>query len=112
MAIETDVLVALFEVDALHNEKDSVKGIATRAVDHGYETLTLKQQHVISHLLSKSCDGVTDPGGYHNDCKANIEGQDLIEATKNSGYFGGLLCENCRNESEGYEIERAKFMAD
>jgi len=112
MAIETDVLVALFEVDALHNETDQVKGIAQRAVDHGFETLSPKQQHVINHLLSKACEGVTNPGGYHNECRASIEGQDLIDATTNSGYFDGWLCEDCRNESEGYEVERARFMAD
>lgn len=112
MAIETDVLVALFEVDALHNEDGKVTGIAQRAVDNGFESLTPRQKNVINHLLSRACEGVTNPGDHHNDCQANIAGQDLIDATTQSGYFDGWLCENCRNESEGYEIERARFMAD
>ena len=112
MTIETEVLNELIKVDALHEESEIVKGIAQRAVDFGFETLTTKQQGVINHLLSKSCEGVSDPGGYHNNCQAVIDGKDLVDATVNSGYYGGWLCEDCRNESEGYEREREKFMAD
>lgn len=112
MTIETKVLVALLEVDALHSETGIVQGIAQRAVANGFENLSPKQQDVIRDLLTKQCEGVTDPGDHHNDCSAELEGQDLIEATTNSGYFGGWLCEDCRNLSEEHSIEREKFMAD
>lgn len=112
MTVETDVLAELAKVDALHEESDIVRGIAQRAVDNGFETLTLKQQGVINHLLSKECDGVEDPGGYHNNCQTTLQGQDLVEATINSGFYGVWLCEDCRNESDGYDREREKFMAD
>lgn len=112
MAIETDVLVELLKVDALHDETDIVKGIAQRAADQGFETLSTKQQGVISHLLSRECDGATDPGGYHNNCQVVLTDQSLVDATVNSGYFGDWLCEDCRNESEGYERERERFMAE
>ncbi|PNG29064.1 hypothetical protein A1395_28675 [Pseudomonas protegens] len=112
MAIETDVLVELLKVDALHDETDIVKGIAQRAVDYGFETLSARQQGVINHLLSKECGGVTDPGGYHNNCQAVLTDQDLVNATTNSGYFGDWLCEDCRNESDGYDRERERFMAE
>ena len=112
MTVETDVLAELIKVDALYKESDIVKGITQKAVDIGFDKLSVKQQGVINHLLSKDCDGVTNPGGYHNSCRVILEGQELIDATINSGYYGEWLCEDCRNESDGYDIEREKFMAD
>lgn len=112
MTVETDVLGELLKVDALHNESDIVKGIAQRAVDSGFESLSPRQQAVINHLLSRDCNGVTDPGGFHNNCQRTLEGQDLVEATVNSGFYGEWLCEDCRNESDGYDRERERFMAD
>ena len=112
MAVETNVLAELFRVDALHEESGIVVGIAQRAVDNGFEALTPKQQAVIEHLLSKGCSGVTDPGGHFDDCQATLEGQDLVDATINSGFYGEWLCEDCRNKSDGYDREREKFMAD
>ena len=112
MAVETDVLSELIKVDALNGMSSIVQGIAQKAVDDGFETLTLKQQGVINHLLTRECDGVTDPGEYHNDCQATLEGEVLVDATINSGFYGVWLCEDCRNESDGYDREREKFMAD
>lgn len=112
MTIETEILAELIKVDALHEESDIVTGIARRAVDFGFETLTAKQQVVINHLLSKACEGVSDPGGFHNNCQAVLDGKDLADATINSGYYGVWLCEDCRNESDGYDRERERFMAD
>ena len=112
VTIETEVLAELIKVDALHQENGTVVGIAQRAVAQGFETLSPKQQAVINHLPTKPCEGVSDPDGYHNNCRAILEGKDLADATINSGYFGSWLCEDCRNESEGYERERERFMAD
>lgn len=112
MTIEQEIFAALIAHDAFHDEDQMVQGIAQRAVDHGFETLSARQQAVVSPFLERACEGVKNPGGHHNECRNVIEGKDLVNATENSGYFGGWLCENCRNESDGYENERARFMAE
>lgn len=112
MTIETDVLAELLKIDALHEESNVVIGIARRAVANGFESLSPNQQAVIEHLLSKDCNGVTDPGDFHNNCQTTLEGKELVDATINCGFYGEWLCEDCRNESDGYDREREKFMAD
>lgn len=77
------------------------EGIAKRAVTQGFNTLSPKQKSILEPYLSKTCSGVTDPGGYHNECSAELEGEALLDAYHRSDDTECLVCESCDNE-EGY----------
>ncbi|EKT6267682.1 hypothetical protein [Enterobacter roggenkampii] len=94
------LLNTMLEHDRFHGQDAMVAGIAQRAVNNGYESLTPRQKAVLVPFLTKPCDGVTDPGGYHNDCQHVLEGDDLENAIQNDMYYGGLLCPSCVDEKE------------
>lgn len=112
MSIEQDVLVALLAHDEFHNQDPMVSGIAQRAIDFGLEQLSERQQAVLKPFLTKACEGVEDPGGYHNNCQYALEGQDLVDAINNSGYYGSTLCVDCREEQDGYTNEWERIKAE
>lgn len=97
MAIEDEVLKKLRERDAFA-ENDKADGIAQRGIDKGYATLSPAQQHVLKPYMSISCDGVEDPGGYHNECDKQLEGRELLQALDDEGYYDALLCDDCRSD--------------
>ncbi|MEP8557343.1 hypothetical protein ABKW12_20780 [Enterobacter hormaechei] len=99
------LLDAMLKHDRFHNQNAMVPGIAQRAVDNGYDSLTEKQQAVLYPFLTEKCDGVTNPGGHHNDCQVILEGDDLESAIENEMYYGGLLCPSCVDEKEHYKAE-------
>ncbi|MCK3031424.1 hypothetical protein, partial [Escherichia coli] len=88
------------------------KAIAKLAVTKGFDSLSAPQKRVLQPFLSHPCGGVRNPGGHHNGCSKVISGYELEEAYNLQGYYGDLLCQNCREESDGYEIERERFMQD
>lgn len=111
MAIEDEILALQLKQDVFHNEDSKVSGIAKLAVTKGYETLSPAQQSVVRPFLTQPCEGVEDPGGYHNNCKVQLTDEALKEAYQLRG-LGSLLCENCRDEQAGYEEHWARFSKD
>ncbi|KWS11027.1 hypothetical protein AL064_12540 [Pseudomonas syringae pv. syringae] len=105
MSGETEVLKQLLQNDHLHNEDAKVSGIAQLAVDKGFDSLSALQQSVIARLLTKKCEGVTNPGGHHNECHVILEGQEFATALEQERYYESVLCENCINETEQYSRE-------
>lgn len=106
------LLSTMLSHDAFHNEDAKVSGIAQLAVDKGFDTLSPLQKRVLNPFLTHQCAGINDPGGHHNGCQKIINGSELKEAYELQGYYGELLCLDCREESDGYDIEREKFMRD
>lgn len=111
MAIQDEILAMQLKQDVFHNEEQKVSGIAQLAVDRGFDTLTPGQQAVVRPFLTQPCEGVTDPGGYHNNCQVQLTDEALKEAYEESD-FGSLLCEGCRDEQGGYAEEWARFSKD
>ncbi|PKF48639.1 hypothetical protein [Enterovibrio nigricans] len=93
-------------------QPDFIAGLAQRAVDSGYSSLSEKQRNTLTPHLTQACYGVTNPGGYHNECAATLEGSVLVDAYEQEAYRGGLLCPDCIQETEGYEAEWEKFSRD
>jgi hypothetical protein len=112
MSDEQKVLEALHKNGSLDNEEQKVRGIAQLAVDNGYDNLSPLQKNVLSHLLTRACDGVTNPGDHHNECQVVLEGEALVAALESEAYYGGALCENCVNESEQYTREWERIQAE
>lgn len=112
MTVEQEVLTILIKNGGLDDEDQKVRGIAQLAVDKGYNHLTGLQKKVVEPFLSRSCDGVEDPGGYHNNCQVTLEGSDLVKALRNESYYDGVLCESCAGESDQYSNEWARIQAE
>ena len=93
----------------LDNEAQMVRGIAQLAVDNGFNSLSDKQRAVLEPFLTQSCSGVTDPGGYHNDCSQPLTDADLLAAYELSEDSESLECESCRGESSFYAHQKAKL---
>jgi hypothetical protein len=105
MSDEIEVLKQLLDKGHLDNEDAKVSGIAKLAVDKGFDHLSALQKAVITPHLTRACEGVTNPGGHHNECQVVLEGKDLATALEQEGYYGSALCENCINETEQYSNE-------
>lgn len=112
MTIERDVLEALIKHDEFYNEDTIVSGLAQKAVDTDFDQLSDKQKAVLQPFLQKECVGVEDPGGYHNNCQNILEEKELLNAIENSGFYGAILCENCRDEHDGYAHEWERIKAE
>jgi hypothetical protein len=112
MSEEAKVLAQLLKNGRFDNEDPKVGGIAKLAIDKGFDTLTEPQKGVVRAYLTIACDGVTDPGDYHNECQVILEGDELATALENEGYYGALLCENCINETEQYKQEWDRIQAE
>ena len=103
MSNEDSVLSKLLEYGHLDRESDTVRGIAQRGISDGYDALTDRQKHVLAPFLARACEGVTDPGGHHNHCEAELEGDALVEALDSESYGDGFMCESCRDESSFHD---------
>ncbi|HEY8939440.1 MAG TPA: hypothetical protein VIM59_04595 [Cellvibrio sp.] len=102
MSIEEKILEQQIARGVFENaEFSGTEGIARLAVDKGFRTLSEKQQKVLEPYLSAVCSGVTDPGGHHNECSAQLDGQELLDAYLRCEDTESLTCESCYNE-EGY----------
>ncbi|MFA0347481.1 MULTISPECIES: hypothetical protein [unclassified Vibrio] len=93
-------------------QPDFIEGLAQRAVDNTYASLSTAQQRVLEPHLSQTCDGVTDPGGYHNNCSTTLEAAELAEAYEQESYRDALLCQNCIDETEEHEAAWERFSRD
>jgi hypothetical protein len=105
MSEEIEVLKQLLDKGHLDNEDGKVSGIAKLAVDKGFDQLSALQKAVITPHLQRACEGVTNPGGHHNECRVVLEGKELATALEQEGYYSSVLCENCINETEQYSNE-------
>lgn len=76
----------------------AAEGIAKRAVTEGFSTLSPKQKAVLEPYLSKTCSGVTDPGDHHNECSAELKGEELLEAYQRCEDTESLVCDSCNSE--------------
>jgi hypothetical protein len=85
------------------------KGIAKLAVEKGFNTLSTKQQQVLKPYLSIACTGVTDPGGYHNKCAVQLEGEALFDAYHRCEDKESLICEECDSEKGYYAHQWEKI---
>ncbi|NKI46419.1 hypothetical protein HFV06_08780 [Pseudomonas fluorescens] len=112
MSEEVKVLAQLLKNGSFDNEDAKVGGIAQLALDKGYDHLTEPQKSVLKSYLTKHCEGVTNPGGHHNECLVVLDGAELATAIENEGYYGAILCENCINETEQYSREWDRIKAE
>ena len=81
------------------------EGIAKRAVAEGFDTLSTKQKLVLEPYLTKTCSGVTNPGGHHNDCSTELKDEELLDAYHRCDDTECLVCESCNSE-EGYHAHQ------
>lgn len=112
MADEEKALDKLLEYGHLDQEDRMVEGIARRAIDHGFDNLTQPQKAVLRRFLTRECEGVTDPGGHHNGCEAELEGEALAEALTRESYGDGFICESCDDESNEYQRQWDRINAE
>ncbi|POP42342.1 hypothetical protein CHU32_03655 [Superficieibacter electus] len=106
------LLQTLLDHDVFAEEEQMVSGIARNAIDNGYNSLSGPQKRVLEPFMSQTCDGVEDPGGYHNDCRRVMTDDELQTAYENQGYYDALLCSDCINEYESYEAARGRLDAE
>ena len=99
MSIEQKVLEVLFKNGSLDDADQNVRETVQLAVDKGYSHLTGPQQNVVQPLLSQTCDGAEDSGGYANNCLVTLIGSTLVKALSDEPYNGGMLCDSCATES-------------
>ena len=77
------------------------EGIAKKAITEGFDSLSPKQRSVLEPYLTKTCVGITDPGGHHNECARVLEEEELLDAYYRCDDTDSLVCDDCNNE-EGY----------
>jgi hypothetical protein len=99
MSIEQRVLEVLLKNGSLDDADQNVMDTVRLAVDKGYSHLSESQQNIVQPLLSQTCDGAEDPGGYANNCLVTLEGSTLVKALSDEPYNGGMLCDSCATES-------------
>lgn len=112
MTAEEKALGKLLEYGHFDQEDSKVEGIAKRAMSHGYDSLTQPQKAVLSKHLTRDCEGVTDPGGHHNGCQAELEGEALAEALDRESYGDGFICDSCDQESHEHQRQWDKMNAE
>jgi hypothetical protein len=113
MTVKEQILKYQIDRDYFHDKQPNfIQGLAQRALDNGYSSLSEPQQNILRPHLSQSCDGVTDPGGYHNECTTTLEGEELVNAYEEEAYRDALLCQNCIDESQGHDDHWERFSRD
>jgi hypothetical protein len=99
MGIEEKILDYQLTHEVFENASFSgAEGIAKLAVANGFSALSPKQKSVLEPYLSKTCSGFTDPGGHHNDCSAELKGEELLDAYNICEDTESLVCEGCNSE--------------
>ena len=100
MPVTESILRRQIDGGVFENEAQMVGGLAQRAVDDGYDTLSAGQKRVLEPFLTQPCAGHTDPGGHYNDCEQVLTGAELLEAYEQSDDVESLECANCRSQAE------------
>lgn len=110
MGIEEKILDQQLTRGVFDNaEFASTEGIAKRAVSEGFSSLSPKQTAVLLPYLSKTCSGVTNPGGHHNGCNAKLEGEALLDAYHRCDDTESLICDSCNSEEGFYAHQWEKI---
>ncbi|EPI8558191.1 hypothetical protein ACTAJO_000726 [Vibrio fluvialis] len=110
MGITESIIKHQLEQDYYNDKKpDFIVGLAERAVELGYDTLSDKQKAILEPHLSQKCEGIRDPGGYHNNCEKILEGDDLDTAYEQAGFRSAVLCSDCMEEEDYQESQWEKF---
>lgn len=112
MTMNEKLLAALLERGVFDNEEQKVSGIAKLAIDKGFDNLSHAQKHVLSPWLSQHCSGSTDPGDHHNDCRVELDGEELLEAIELADDIECLQCDSCRNDESYYAHQYSKLIAE
>ena len=106
MCIENQILASLLKRDFFSGkEPDFAEGLARRAVEHGYKSLSPAQKDVLDPFLNQICSGCKDPGGYNNGCEAELYGAELKDAIDYCDDVECLQCESCREETGYYRAQ-------
>lgn len=111
MAIEEEILCYQLKYD-VYNQDTKITGIAKQAIAKGLDSLSSAQKYVINPYLSQPCEGITDPGGNHNDCHTVLVGKELRDAYADSFGTGPLVCERCRDEANDIAAHKERFFRD
>lgn len=110
--VERSILAHQLGIDFFHSAGLKCVGIARRAVDHGYSSLSDAQKHVLKPFLSQRCDGYAEPGG-HSSCNVVLEGQQLLEAYEQADFLSGSLqCASCKCEADNIAYRKEKAFRD
>ena len=105
--MSNEIKQAIFSHQLEHGVYDNAQptfagGLAQKAIDEGYTSLSAGQRSILKPFLSFLCCGVTNPGGHHNDCNRVLTEQCLLEAYHESEDNEFIQCENCIQEAIGY----------
>jgi hypothetical protein len=110
MSVEDKILEQQITRGVFENaEFSGSEGIAKLAVAKSFSTLSTKQQQVLDPYLSRVCSGVTDPGGHHNECKFQLEGEALLDAYHRCEDTECLTCESCDSEVGYHAHQRERI---
>lgn len=113
MATIEDILSYQYDAGLFDDvEPDFTKGLAQRAIEVGFEALSIHQKRVLQPYLSRECSGCTNPGGHHNDCTTALDGDELLEAFAEGDDVECPQCENCRQEAGDYAAHWARVEAE
>lgn len=103
MGIIDSILSYQLDHGVLENASFSgIEGIAKLAINKGFETLSEKQKASLKPYLSQMCSGVTNPGGHHNNCSVELEGEALLDAYNRCDDTESLMCDSCEDEAGFY----------
>jgi hypothetical protein len=110
--VERSILEHQLGIDFFHSADPKCVGIARRAVEHGYSSLSDLQKHVLKPFLSLRCDGYAEPGG-HSSCNVVLEGKQLLEAYEQADFLSGSLqCASCKCEADSIAYRKEKAFRD
>ena len=111
--VKQEILSHQLSCGVFENAKpDFSEGIAQKAVDTSYDTLSPKQQAVLEPFLTHKCCGVTNPGEHHNNCQVVLEENSLLDAYTLSDDNESLQCESCRQEAFDYAAEWERIQGE
>lgn len=89
------ILCHLFSFDLLNHRGTMVIALAQRAIQEGFDSLSIEQKRMIQPYLSVKCCGYDDVDG-HVECSTVLEGDDLLRACEVSGGSWLPQCRHCR----------------
>ncbi|HID9894803.1 hypothetical protein ACI2JW_08655 [Serratia ureilytica] len=108
MTIEEKILSEQLAQNAFEGCERKVPGLADKAVQQGWHTLSEAQKYVLAPHLTAHCMGFTDPAGEKIDCPVVLQDELLLDAWENNRMYDSLLCEDCRTQLDHIAYDRAR----